>query len=75
MMVVIVTRQNPDGSYDKVGMVNRRLYKQYKSIRSARRYAARDWSDPCRFEYCDGVYDKPFFVEIRQKGKFSQQSV
>lgn len=43
-MKLIITKQNPNGSFDEVGMNNRRLYSQYKSMHSAVRYANTDWA-------------------------------
>ena len=64
-MTVIVTRQNPDGSYDEVGMLNRRIYRQYNSIKTALRYAAKNWTGPVRFEFCDNTFSDPFCTKIR----------
>jgi hypothetical protein len=55
-MKVILTRQNPDGSYDEVGMNNRRLHSHYKTVQGALRYALKsatpDWRGvTVRFEF------------------------
>lgn len=50
-MKVIATRQNPDGTYDEVGMNNCRLFSQYQTINGALRYAVRNWTGPVRFEF------------------------
>ena len=69
-MTVIVTRQNQDGSYDEVGMRNRRLYSHYSTIKGARRYAAQGWTGNIRFEYFNKTYaPKAFLTEIRQRNK------
>lgn len=50
-MITLVTRQNENGTFDEVGMNNRRIYREYQSVRSALRYAARDWVGTLRFEF------------------------
>jgi hypothetical protein len=37
-MKAIITRQNADGTYDEVGINNRMLRSEYKSIKSLLRY-------------------------------------
>ena len=68
-MKVIITKQNKDGSFDQVGMINRRLFSHYKTINGALRYACPNWMDPCLFEFFtdSGIYGKPFKTMIRRK--------
>ena len=42
-MKFLVTRQNKDGSFDEVGMTNRTLYSDLKTIKGAARRARKLW--------------------------------
>ena len=63
-MKVIVTRRNSDGTYDEVGMNNRALFSQYRTIAGAMRYAAVPFSKGRRtrieFFTDSGIYGEPF---------------
>ena len=63
-MQVIVTKQNNDGTYDEVGMNNRALFSQYKTISGAIRYGAKPFArgKPCRIEFFNNIYACPFKV-------------
>jgi hypothetical protein len=63
-MQIIVTKQNPNGTYDEVGMNNRALFSQYKTISGAIRYGAKPYANgkPCRVEFFTNVYADPFKV-------------
>lgn len=61
-MQMIVTKRNPDGSYDEVGMNNRALFSQYRTISGAIRYGAKPYANgrPCRVEFFSNIYGQPF---------------
>ena len=42
-MKFLITRQNKDGSFDEVGMTNRTLYSDLKTINGAARRARKLW--------------------------------
>ena len=67
-MKAIVTRQNPDGSFDEVGMRNRTLFSDLKTVRGVLRRARKLWPiGALRLEVFYGsVYGEPsevLFVE------------
>ncbi len=42
-MILIITKQNPDGTYDDVGMSNMTLLHEYKSVATAWKYCISKW--------------------------------
>jgi hypothetical protein len=55
MMKAIVTRQNADGSYDAVGMNNRRVTRTYFSEANLLRYGLR---------FCAGLWPKGTHIRV-----------
>lgn len=65
-MIAIITRQNADGTYDQVGMRNRRVSAEYKSVGNLCRYAFHD-NDHGKFRlelYAnrEAIYGEPYRV-------------
>jgi hypothetical protein len=61
-MKLILTRQNPNGTYDEVGMNNRTVISGYKTMRNAIKYRVLPFSlgRPVRVEeYGDWMPDTP----------------
>ena len=63
----LCTKQNPDGTFDEVGMNNRAIISGYKSWSTAFRYGIKKWagdSHCIRVEvyYGDNVQGKPIEV-------------
>lgn len=56
-MKIIVTKQNANGTYDSVGMSNRALFSEYKTLRGAIKYGARTFAN-----------NRPFRVEVYPSG-------
>jgi len=64
-MRFIVTRQNADGSYDEVGMNNRRVYKsEREAVKSAREWAKESKRD-IRVEEFD--YSTFYMPEVKPR--------
>lgn len=63
-MKFVVTRQNPDGTYDEVGMTNRTVISGYKTIRNAMKYGVIPFGRgrKCRVEQYIGesIYGTPY---------------
>jgi hypothetical protein len=60
-MKIIVIKQNTDGSYDQVGMNNRSLFSEYKTLHNAIKYGAKMFANgnPCKVEvYPVGIYEE-----------------
>lgn len=50
-MIAVVTRQNPDGTYDEVGMRNRRVTAEYSSKQMLLKHGLpRGWQGSMRIE-------------------------
>lgn len=66
-MRAIITRQNPDGTYDTVGMNNRSLTKDYGSVHALVRYGIKPAVDaagkPCKVEIFQDARLTRFFSE------------
>ena len=56
-MRAIITRPREDGSYDEVGMNNRTLTKEYKTVERLLRYGLPHWEGTLRVEiYLSGIH-------------------
>ena len=44
-MKIIVTKENADGTYDDVGMNNRALFSNYKTLKNAIKFGAVPYAD------------------------------
>lgn len=66
-MKAIITRANPDGSFDEVGMNNRTVTKSYKTREGLFKYGIPDsFNGRLRIEIFagDSIYGKP--IEIKE---------
>ena len=56
MLKIIVTKQNKDGSFDEVGMNNRALFSNYKTLKNAIKFGAKPFANgkACRVEVFPG---------------------